>query len=276
MHASARLSTQWRTMFETDTSLFLSKLLPMFFYPLGAAISLAVAGGICVALQLRRLAMSSFVVGLVVLWVSSTPVFASWALGSLERQYPARTMADTPEADVAIVLGGAIGLPLAPRVELDLYDASDRVLHAARLFRAGKIKRVLVTGGNSPWLVAVKPEADFIKSLLIEWGVPAAAIETAGRSRNTYENALEIKEIQQRSGFKSALLVTSAAHMPRAMAIFLKAQLPVVASSADILVVDGAWDPMFRWLPDAAALTMTTNAVKEWIGFWAYRARGYL
>ena len=127
MHASARVSTHWRTMFETDTSLFLSKLLPMFFYPLGAAISLAVAGGICVALQLRRLAMSSFVVGLVVLWVSSTPVFASWALGSLERQFPARTMADTPEADVAIVLGGAIGLPLAPRVELDLYDASDRV-----------------------------------------------------------------------------------------------------------------------------------------------------
>ncbi len=263
-------------MFETDTSLFLTKLLPVFVYPLGAAISLAVVGVICSALRLRRLGMLSFVAGLLVLWVSSTPVFAMWALGSLERQYPARTMAETPETDVAIVLGGAIGLPLVPRTEADLYEASDRVLHAARLFRAGKVKRVLVTGGNSPWQAAVKPEAELIKSLLIEWGVPASAIETAGRSRNTYENALEIKEIWQRNGFASALLVTSAAHMPRAMAIFQKNDLPVVASSTDVLVYDGAWDPVLRWLPDAAALTMTTNAVKEWIGFRAYRARGYL
>ena len=276
MHAASRLSTSSRTMFESDASFFLTKLLPLFVYPLGAAISLAVAGGICAALRLRRLAMLSFFVGLVVLWVSSTPVFAEWALGSLERQYPATTMADTPEADVAIVLGGAVGQPVAPRVEPDLHEASDRVLHAARLFRAGKIKRVLVSGGNFPWLAAVKPEAELIKSLLIEWGVPAAAIEIAGRSRNTYENALEIKEIRQRSGFKSALLVTSAAHMPRAMAIFQKAGLPVVASTTDILVFDGASGSVFRWLPDAAALTMTTNAVKEWIGFWAYRARGYL
>jgi hypothetical protein len=30
-----------------------------------------------------------------------------------------------------------------------------------------------------------------------------------------------------------------------------------------------------RWLPDAGALAMTTDAVKEWIGLWAYRMRGY-
>ena len=34
-----------------------------------------------------------------------------------------------------------------PRLEVDLTDAADRVLHAARLYRAGKAHIVIVTGG---------------------------------------------------------------------------------------------------------------------------------
>src|SRR6516225_9564766 len=110
-------------------------------------------------------------------------------------------MAKTPTAEVAIVLGGAVGQPLPPRVETGLSEASDRVLHAARLYKAGKVKRILVTAGNIPWLSSVKPEADLIRELLMEWGVPSEAIELASQSRNTYENALEIKDIWQREGF---------------------------------------------------------------------------
>lgn len=263
-------------MFEADGVLFLTKLLALFVYPLGIVITLAFAGGLCAQFALRGLARSCFGIGLIILWVGSTPVFAEWALGSLERQYPAQRIADTPEADVAIVLGGAVAPPLAPRVESDLLASSDRILHASRLFRAGKVSRILVTGGNIPWLAAGAPEAELIKALLVEWGVPAAAIETAGASRNTYENALEIKQIWQQRRFKSALLVTSAAHMPRSMAVFRQAGLPVIASTADVQVVDVALPSVLRWLPEANALAMTSNAVREWIGFWLYRARGYL
>jgi uncharacterized SAM-binding protein YcdF (DUF218 family) len=101
-------------------------------------------------------------------------------------------MAKTPTAEVAIVLGGAVGQPLPPRVEAGLSETSDRVLHAARLYKAGKIKRILVTAGNIPWVSSVKPEAELIKDLLVEWGVPSEAIERASQSRNTHENALEL------------------------------------------------------------------------------------
>jgi len=132
-----------------------------------------------------------------------------------------------------------------------------------------------VAAGNLPLLDAVKPEAELIRAL-VAWGVPSAAIEIAGASRNTYENAIEIKGMRRKSRFKSALLVTSAVHMSRVMAVFQRAGLPVIASTADVLVVERSQRNLLSWLPDASALAMTTFAVREWLGYWAYRARGYL
>jgi uncharacterized SAM-binding protein YcdF (DUF218 family) len=263
-------------MTDSTLTLFLTKLLPVFVYPLGLAIGLLLLGGLAAALSWRRLSSAAVAVAVAWLWVAATPAFAEWALGTLERRYPPRTIADVPTADVAIILGGAVGGPVPPRVTVDLGPSSDRVLHAARLYRAGKVKRVLVTGGNIPWLPGEIPEAELIRDLLIEWGVPAGAITLAGGSRNTFENALEVRAMRERAPFGSALLVTSAAHMPRAMAVFAKAGLPVTAATTDVEVVEGAeWTPL-RWLPDAAALAATTMAIKEWIGLLAYRARGYV
>jgi uncharacterized SAM-binding protein YcdF (DUF218 family) len=263
-------------MFENVVLLFLSKLLPAFIYPLGLTLSLVVTGAVLSRLCLQRLARICFGAAMIIVWTCSTPVVANWAVASLERQYPPRTIAETPAADVAIVLGGVLGQPLRPRIGSDLSEAADRVLHAARLYRAGKAKRILVSGGNIPWTSAVEPEAELIKELLVEWGVAAEAIEVGGSSRNTYENALEVERMWKASGFKSALLVTSAAHMPRAMATFRRAGIPVIASTTDVLVVDGDRSDPFAWLPSADALAMTTRAMREWIGYVAYKVRGYL
>lgn len=256
--------------------LLLSKLLPVFVFPLGLTLSLAGIATLLWLLCYRRLARLCFGAALAILWICSTPVVANWAAASLERQYPVRAMADTPAADVAIVLGGALGQPLPPRVALDLIDASDRVLHAAKLYRAGKVKRILVSAGNIPWMSAITPEAELIRDLLIEWGVAADAIELGTESRNTFENAMEVGRMLKSRGFTSALLVTSATHMPRAMATFKRAGVPVVASTTDVRVVDASHSDPLRWLPDAGALVMTTIAMREWMGYLAYRVRGYL
>jgi uncharacterized SAM-binding protein YcdF (DUF218 family) len=263
-------------MFENGVFLFLSKFLPLFFYPVGLSLSLGLIGSLCLLLKFRRLAIASVGSAMIILWICSTPFFAIRVIASLERQYPPRTMAQTPGADVAILLGGALGQPLPPRVEVYLSGGAGRVLHASRLYRAGKVKRVLVSAGNIPWALAIKPEAELIKELLVEWGVPSEAIEIATASRNTYENGREIERMWKARGFKSALLVTSAIHMPRAIAVFRHAGLPVIASTADVLVVDGDSRDLFAWLPDASALAGTTKALKEWMGILVYRLRGYL
>lgn len=263
-------------MTESLSVLFLSKLLPLFVSPLGMALLLASAGGFFALRQHAKAAEGFIASAIAMLWICATPACAEWALGTLEQQNPPRAIADLPNADVAIVLGGALGGAVKPRVTIDLSDSSDRVLHAARLYRAGKVKKILVTGGNIPWMPGEVPEAVAIRDLLIEWGVPPDSIVFAGASRNTYENALEIRALRETTPFASALLVTSAAHMPRALAVFKRAGLPVAPATTDVEVVEpGPWTPL-RWLPDATALSMTSRAVREWIGWWAYRTRGYL
>lgn len=260
---------------ESSLILFLSKLLPLLVYPVGLSLTLMTLAGAGALLGRRRLPNLALAGAVGVLWLSAMPVFATWAIGTLERQFPARSIADTPKADVAIILGGAIGQPLAPRVTLDLGDGADRVWHAARLYRSGTVKRVLVAGGNIPWMPTVKPEAQLIRELLMEWGVPDTAISIAGGSRNTFENALEIKNLRRQTGFSSGLLITSAFHMPRAMAVFRRAGVPVTAASVDVRAVHKRQTDVLDWLPDAGALLTTTSAIKEWIGYFVYRLRGF-
>jgi uncharacterized SAM-binding protein YcdF (DUF218 family) len=262
-------------MADSTFAIFLSKLLPVFALPLGFALVVSSLGILFWAKSSPRLSLGIQAFAIAGLWIAAAPAFADWALASLERQHPPRPIAALPKADVAIVLAGALREAVPPRLMTELRGSSDRVRYAAQLHAAGKVRKILITGGNIPWLPGKTPEAELIRDLLIEWGVPAGSIMVAGKSRNTYENAVEILRLKSSEPFSLALLVTSAAHMPRALAVFRKAGLPVEPATTDVEVVDGgSWTPL-RWLPDADALAETTQAMKEWLGLWIYRARGF-
>lgn len=91
--------------------------------------------------------------------------------------------------------------------------------------------------------------------------------------RNTRENAINTAVIWRERGC-SGLLVTSATHIPRALASFRKAGLDVAPWPADFR---GRYPPVsvFDFLPDASALEITTTAIKEWLGLAVYRLRGW-
>jgi len=252
-------------------TLWLSKLLPIFVYPLGLVIVL----GIFALARWRRMGRAAMALALTILWVASMPVSSNWLMAQIEAEYPPTPIEALPHADVAIVLGGSIGQPLPPRLVPDLADAADRVLYTARLFRAGKVDRVLVSGGNLPWQTAVKPEAQLVTDLLIEFGVRPDAILQDAESRNTRENAANSAAIMHDLALRTALLVTSGAHMPRALAAFRRVGLEVIPAATDIRVVYPLYSSALDFLPDAGALAQTTDAIKEWIGLAIYRARGW-
>lgn len=255
--------------------LFLDKLLPVFVYPLGAAITLGLAALLLSWTRFRNLGRGLLAAVLVVLWVASTPVFANWLGWQLESQFPVRSVDELPVRDAILLLGGSLAPPTAPGARPTLGEAGDRILEAFRLYKAGKAPRILITGGNLPWTFSDPTEADAVARMLEEFGVPRGDLIIEGESRNTRENAVNSTGILRRNGWDTALLVTSAFHMPRAMAVFEKAGVEVTAAPADLRARRPFYRSLLDALPDANALAHTTLTAKELLGLAVYRMRGW-
>ena len=254
-----------------------SKTLPLFLDPLVLALVLLVYCFL-VRKQRPKLFQISYVVSVVLLLVAGCPAVDGWLTGSLERQYADADADSYPSAQAIVILGGAIHMPNAAHHASGIINPSDRLLLALRLYHAGKAPLVILSGGNNP-LVSVgvpeQPEADVMRRLLVEWGIPDAMIEVEGGSINTHENATFSRWLLAKRGINRILLVTSAAHMPRAAAAFRKVGFEVVAAPADFQTGWGESSAILRWIPDASALVGSTKAIREWLGLFVYHFRGW-
>jgi uncharacterized SAM-binding protein YcdF (DUF218 family) len=259
----------------SELQLLRSKVAPLALLPEGL-ISLGLIGAaLSLFARAIRPARMFALAALVIFWVSATPVFANWIVATLERQNPPAPNT-LPHAEIAIVLGGSVSAATPPRPGPELNEAADRIWHAVQLYRSGHVKRIMAVGGNPPWDQAPRPEGEVMRDMLVTLGVPAEAISIGTTSRNTYENALEARASMSGPPFEPVLLVTSAIHMPRALAVFRAAGIPADPSPCDFRSRDNAGDFILDWLPQAGAFAATSGALREWMGYYAYRWRGWL
>ena len=254
--------------------LFASKVAAALVFPLNLSILLGLLALGFARRRSGRLAAASGALALLVLVVPSLPAVSDALVASLERGYPPADPAEAPEADAVVVLGGSLATGLPPRRGPELVDASDRVLHAARLHRAGKAPLVVATGGRLPWSAAKRSDAAEMTELLVEWGVPREAILLEERSRTTAENAAETARLLRPRRARRVLLVTSSLHMRRALEAFRAEGLEVVPSACDALVAGPPVAGVFAFLPAPAALARTHRALKELLGLAFYRVTG--
>lgn len=251
----------------------LSKFLPYLVYPLTIVLLLLIVA----LLRSKRGGRAWIALALVLLLAASNPYLAERFRLKLEGWYPAIPAHEAPAVDAIVMLGGALYLPLPPMVEAELSDAADRVLAASRLYRAGRAPRVVVTGGNVfDQGEGVRGESYYVAQLLEEWGVPRRAIVIEEASRNTRGNALETKKILDRENARTILLVTSAFHMPRALATFRGAGIEAVPYPVDFSVSNYRVPVLFDLLPSAAALAFNTSTIREYLGIVVYGVRGWL
>ncbi len=261
--------------------LFLSKLLPLFLYPLGlSCLLLLIALWLCFTRS--RWTFVPILIAFLVLGIAGNVQVSNNLIISLERQYlPQVTM---PSAEAIVVLGGATRNYEPPRIMPDMNDSGDRLLYAAKLYQEGVAPILILTGGRIQWYGGESSEAESMATILELMGVPRQAMVLESKSLNTYENAIYTKEILKQRNIKNILLVTSAAHMPRSLAIFQKQGIKAIPAPADILISDrnliesqfSAESRILSFIPNSEHLDLTTQAIKEYIGIFIYRLRGWL
>ncbi len=254
-------------------SVFASKALSLLIHPLVGALLLLTAGW-TLAWRWPRVGQVVMGAGLLVLIVPSLPPVADALYRQLEQAHPPVAARALPAADAIVVLGGGLSAPVPPRVDPDFNDAADRIVHAFRLYQAERAPRIIVSGGRLPW-ADTPPEAFTLRRVLMQWGVPESAIWTEPESATTYENAQRTAALLRERDLDRVLLVTSAAHMPRALAVFCTAGVPAIPAPTDHRVVNSPRS-VLGYVPSAAALSRSTGALREYVGYVVYRLRGWI
>jgi uncharacterized SAM-binding protein YcdF (DUF218 family) len=254
--------------------------LPQLVYPVGLVSIL-----ILVALVVRRHGWQKalLAVAFLALFVGGNHWVALGLAQSLEWRYlPPQGYV---QADAIVILAGDVRGKDYPRAMPEIGEAGDRLFYAAQLYRQGAAPFVLHSGGSIEWLAAIHESQEDPATLLEALGVPAEAQRFELDSRNTYESAIVCRELFQEQGVRKIFLVTSASHMPRSVGVFQRQGIDVIPAPTDYSVTQADWE-QFRQaglgsqliflIPSADNLEITTRILKEYIGLFVYKLRGWL
>jgi SanA protein len=132
-------------------------------------------------------------------------------------------VADVPPAQVAIVPGALV----KPNGRMSAMLA-DRVRQAAKLWHAGKVDRVLVSGDHHSWDY---DEPDTMRKALVGMGVPPRDVFEDHAGFDTWATMVRARSIFE---VKSAVVVTQGFHMPRALFLADAAGIEATGLTADL------------------------------------------
>ena len=227
------------------------------------------------SVRLARFGIALSIVSIAGLFLGGLSPLANIVLAPLEQRFPPRSPAAIAEPVAGIILlGGAEdGWVSAGRGRLALNEAAERITETLRLAHAHPHAKIVITGGVASLYGEDREGATSVALLFAELGIAKDRFVVETASRNTYENAtLTLPLIAARPG-EAWLLVTSAYHMPRAVGVFRKAGLDVVAYPVDFRLRGN--EDLTRWFPSLpAGLQRLDLAAKEWAGLIAYHVTG--
>jgi uncharacterized SAM-binding protein YcdF (DUF218 family) len=232
----------------------------------------------------RRAETILVLIALVVLWVGGNRWVSMSLTRSLEWQY--LPPADAPKVDAIVVLGGSTNAAQYPRPLVEIGGAGDRILYAAYLFKLGKAPFILLSGGNIEWQgTQNSTPATEMAEIMGMLGVPQDVLWLQDKSQNTHEDATYSSKMLAEKGAHRILLVTSALHMPRSVALFKKQGLEVIPAPSDYRVTEINWADLssgsiesyiINFFPDVSEMGATVNALKEYFGIAVYKVMGWI
>ena len=250
-------------------SFVLSKLLsaitqPMFWLAVwwGMALIFLASG--------RKGAVHMLWLGLLLLGLLGFRAIPDGLLRALESRFSVPAASTVEAHQGVIVLGGAVGHPdsFLAHGQVPLGEAAERMTVPVGLMRKHPHLQLVFSGGEGRLLTTGTTESVLAQAFYEEQGLDMRRVTFEDGSRTTRENAQQVWRLLGKACAEPWLLVTSAWHMPRAVAEFEAVGCAVTPYPVDYRT--GASTPWTEYSM-AFSLVRWQLALHEWLGIAAYR-----
>ncbi|MBS9773171.1 MAG: YdcF family protein [Trichodesmium sp. ALOHA_ZT_67] len=263
------------------------RFLAFAFKPLGFSIILLVyattlisGGGI------KNPAPALIITALIVMIISSAPVFAVWSAQQVEEdaiEIVSVSACCDEKADAIVLLGQGTTQPIVPdRIQIQLTKTAERITYAAELYKKGLAPYIIVSAGPRIGEDINTIEAEDITRVLVLLNVPRTAIIIEPHSSTVYESAIETREILNERGLDpTVILVSSAIQIRRASLTFTDIGMKVIPAPTDFNTVNPYENSSYRFVladffPNTEAISLTTEVWEEYLALFYYFLRGWL
>jgi len=189
---------------------------------------------------------------------------------TLENKYPQTQTTDNMAG--IIILGGTIDVTVSEARNIVTFgNNADRLFIGLNIHRANPQSTLILSGGDGRLFPTGKSEAELVKLFLEQGQHDLSNVIFETKSRNTFENLKFTKQIiEQDHKDGEWLLITSAYHMPRAMAV---AQELDIYENIIPYPVDYRTSGTFKYYPSLKIvrnISLLTIAMREYLGQIAY------
>lgn len=226
--------------------------------------------------RMRSLAVFAGVMWLLGALLLCTPL-PDVLYASLERHWKRAELADVPQLDAVICLGGGAEGSQAEFSQIRLKNGNARLLSSIELLRAGKAKALVIGGGQTRLQSGPISESAAAKAWIERWNLVPAPVHALPICADTHDEALNSAVLIQQHKWQHIGLVTSASHMHRAAATFEKVGLRVLPLPCDYQsqIMRGIREPLLH-VPDIQGLLFIKGWLHEQLGRLVYRWRGWM
>lgn len=208
--------------------------------------------------------------------LGATPLSAT-LLAQLEKPYAIGDWEGLPKADAIVCLGGGLHRQPLETLSFSATDASDRYLTALDLYHRGHASHLVFGGGTFRIQGEAISEGEVLKAWVERWGLGNGEVHLLGRMTTTRDECVEVKALMEEQGWQRILLVTSAWHMQRSLALFEKAGIEAIPVGCDL---QGSTELIraypFKVFPKSKKFKTLKIYLHEKVGQVYYRMRGWI
>lgn len=253
------------------------KIVASFLFPIPLTLSCLIWGIFLLWFSKKQKTGKSLVTLGIILLVLSSFKFASDAmLRPIEYKYPAFSngteynKTQSKPAFVVVLGGGHISSNELPLLSQIGSSSLVRLIEGIRIQREIKGSKLLLSAGK---VFDPVSNAQIMTEIAKTIGVKEEDIIIESESKDTKDQARIIKNIAKDNKF---VLVTSASHMPRSMALFKKMGMnPIPASTGHLVIKSNTLRPSV-FFPSSGNIEKTERAVYESLGLIWAKLRGLI